>query len=226
MYPIGELMRDTITSKGIKRVDVVKAVGYINTNKGLRYLDRCIHGEGNCSKKFVIEVLKFLEVDQHTIDEAIRKTKEKLEAEKEEAERRREEYERKNFRPYIYIKSSESRPEGLAIVAFVGVGAFKHISCPEKISGWAIEEQISKVREIITRHYRDEDGKCSQFGDITGYIYRKTYDDNIEFSIDGEVLGVSMGKFDEGPEPFLQIGNKVITGGLLNLKPTEVEPNE
>ena len=226
MYPIGELIRNIITSKGVKRIDVVKAGGYMNTNKGLKHLDRCIHGEGNCSEKFVIKVLKFLEVDQHTIDKAIRKTKEKLESEKKEEERRREEYERKNFRPYIYIKSSESRPEGLAIVAFAGVGAYKHISCPEKIQGWPIEEQISKVREIIARHYRDKNGKCHHFGNITGYIYRKTYDDNIELSIDGEVIGISMGKFNEGPEPTLQIGGKVIVGGLSDIKPPEVEPDE
>jgi len=32
-----------------------------------------------------------------------------------------------------------------------------------------------------------------------------------------------LGKIDEGPEPGLYVGKKVVVGGLLNLEPKEAE---
>lgn len=217
MYSIGILIKSTIQNKGIKKVDVVKGLGYRNITKGLRRLNDCIQGEGKCSKKFLREVAGVLGIKEQVLDEAIEKTEDECRLEREEAARRREIYARKNFKPYIYIKTSETRPKSIGIVAFAGAAVYKCVGLPEEISSWPIERQIREVSKTVKRNYRERNGHSGQFGKITGYIYYRTYDEGIEFSIEGEVVGDSLGKPVEDTEITLQVGNKTIVGGLLGV---------
>jgi len=216
MYSIGNLIRNTIFEKGVKRVDIVKALGYANLNKGLRYLNNCIQGEGKCSKEFVTKVLEYLKVEQYIIDEAIQKTKDKLKAEEDERKHEREGYEIANFVPHIYIKSESTRPNSISIVAFVGVQHFKCIECPKGIQNIPIRRQLNKVSEIIIDHYNENNGN-SMFGKITGFVYYNTYDNGIEFSIDGKPVDFDVKKIENISETTLKIGNKTVTNGLLNI---------
>lgn len=215
MYSIGKLIRSSIKEKGIKKVEVVKALGYRNIDKGLRRLNDCIQGQGKCSKAFLRKLAGALEINNQAMDEAIKKTEDECRLEREAMARRREIYARKNFKPYIYVKTSEKRPNSIAIVAFTGTAVFKCIDLPEEISSWPIERQIGAASKTIKQHYCEMNGHSGQFGKITGYIFYKTYDEGIEFSIEGEVIGDCLGRPVEDGEPALQIGNKIIAGGLF-----------
>ena len=215
MYSIGKLIRSSIRDKDIKKVEVVKALGYRNIDKGLRRLNDCIQGQGKCSKAFVRRLAGVLEINNQAMDEAIKKTEDECRLEREAAARRREIYARKNFKPYIYVKTSEKRPNSIAIVAFTGAAVYKCIDLPVEISSRSIERQIREVSKTIKQHYSKRNGHSGQFGKITGYIFYKTYDEGIEFSIEGEVIGDSLGRPVEDGETALQIGNKIITGGLF-----------
>ena len=201
----------------IKKSELVKAIGYQNINKGMRKLDACITGEG-IHKKFLVNLARVLEIDDQTLNEAIKKTL-------EEIKRKQEKQERLHFKPHIYIKHSESTPRSITTVCFIGVSYFKHIELPPNIHMLSDEKQIETVTKIINKHYQIEEGKNGMFGHITGYIYRKTYDDSIEFSVTGEVLGRSTEKIHEG-KATLTIGGKTIEGGILGLKRVMTNPRK
>jgi len=111
----------------IKKSELVKAIGYQNINKGMRKLDACITGEGIYkNKKLLFNVGRVLEIDDQTLNEAIKKTS-------EEIKHKQEKHERLHFKPHIYIKHSESTPRSITTVCFIGVSYFKHIELPPNI---------------------------------------------------------------------------------------------
>jgi hypothetical protein len=216
-YPIGRLIVAAMKENSIKKSVLVKAIGYQNINKGMRKLDACMAGE-RIHKKLLFNVGRVLEIDDQTLNEAIKKTS-------EEIKRKQEKYERLHFKPHIYIKHSESRPSSITIVCFAGINYFKHIELPSNIHMLSDEKQIEIVSKIINKHYKSEEGKIQMFGHITGYIYRKTYDDSIEFTVTGEVLGRSTEKFYEH-KATLTVGNKTIEGGILGLRSVNDKPRK
>ena len=207
-YPIGKLIVAAMKENDIKKSELVKAIGYQNINKGMRKLDACITGE-EIHKKFLVNLARVLEIDDQTLNEAIKKTS-------GEIKRKQEKQERLHFKPHIYIKHSESTPRSITTVCFIGVNFFKYIGLPPETHLLPDEKQIEIVSKIINKHYQSEEGKNLMFGHITGYIYRKTYDDSIEFTVTGEVLGRFTEKFYE-PKATLTVGNKTIEGGILSL---------
>lgn len=98
-------------------------------------------------------------------------------------------YHRDNFKPYIYIETSLSRPTSITFAALCG-GNMKYIrSLPDQILDLSKSEQIIIIRNIIQEHYKENDGKSILFGDITGYIYYPGFNHGIELSIDGNIIG-------------------------------------
>jgi len=218
-YPIGRLIIAAMKENNLKKSDLVKAIGYQNINKGMRKLDACITGEGIYkNKKLLFNVGRVLEIDDQTLNEAIKKTL-------EEIKRKKEKQERLHFKPHIYIKHSESRPSSITIVCFAGINYFKHIELPSNIHMLSDEKQIETVSKIINKHYQSQGDKIQMFGHIIGYIYRKTYDDGIEFSVTGEVIGRSTEKIHEG-KATLTVGGKTIEGGILGLRSVDDKPRK
>ena len=201
----------------IKKSELVKAIGYQNINKGMRKLDACMAGE-RIHKKFLVNLSRVLEINDKTLNEAIKKTS-------GEIKHKQEKYEKFHFKPHIYIKHSESRPSSITIVCFAGINYFKHIELPSNIHMLSDEKQIEIVSKIINKHYQSQGGKIQMFGQITGYIYRKTYDDSIEFSVTGEVLGRFTEKFYE-PKATLTVGGKTIEGGILGFNSVNDKPEK
>ena len=97
----------------INKSELVKAIGYQNINKGMRKLDACITGE-KIHKKFLVNLARVLEIDDQTLNEAIKKTL-------EEIKHKQEKQERLHFKPHIYIKHSESTPRSITTVCFAGI---------------------------------------------------------------------------------------------------------
>ena len=103
---------------------------------------------------------------------------------------------RKNFRPYIYVKTSESRPTcSITIYAFVNLGKFRYVFLPYQILQNSDEFQKMKVGEIIRKHFLESNGKCPGRGSITDYFYRNSYDSFWEFDTEGDFVNSSIGYF-------------------------------
>jgi len=203
-YPIGKLIIEAMENANIKRAELIKEIGYMNINKGLRHLDACLRGK-KLSGKFLINLARVLKIDNQTLNEAVKNTLEEIRYKQEKRERL-------HFKPHIYIKHSESRPRSITTICFVGLSFFKHIELPSNIHTVSDEEQIKIVQTAIRQH---EDR--GMFGEVTGHLYRKTYDYSIEFSVAGEMIGHSTEKINE-PKATLTIGNKTIEGGILGLR--------
>ena len=60
---------------------------------------------------------------------------------------------------------------------------------------WSETDLLTAAQNIITEHYRQNDGQCLLFGQITGYRLIETYDSSIRPGIDGSVIARDMGHF-------------------------------
>ena len=106
-YPIGRLIVAAMKESNIKKSELVKAIGYLNINKGMRKLDACTTGEG-IHKNFLVNLARVLDIDDQALNEAIKKTS-------GEIKRKQEKQERLHFKPHLYIKHSESTPRLLLL---------------------------------------------------------------------------------------------------------------
>jgi hypothetical protein len=129
----------------------------------------------------------------------------------------KESYERGRFKPYIYIKSSLSTPTSITIVAFGGVAGCKHIQIPDEIKAMPEDEQLIEIGRFLAFHYKYRNGECLHFGKITGYIYMKSFDNGVVYSIDGTIIGQHNAPINEG-EATLFIGKKRIPSSWFQAK--------
>ena len=64
---------------------------------------------------------------------------------------------------------------------------FKQLTVAVVIDKKPMLEQCKTAHSILRQHYRENDGQCSFFGVITGYMYCRTYNNTIEFSVTGKL---------------------------------------
>ncbi len=77
MYEIQRLVKDFIQTKGIRKSDFVKKLGYTNLSKGCRNLQHFLEGDMSC--QFIITRLYLaMEVDKTMIDNVMRVTDEEI----------------------------------------------------------------------------------------------------------------------------------------------------
>lgn len=196
--PLGEIITRAMDAKGLSREEVVRLVGYYHLPTGLQMLDDLISGKASAYRHTPMANLpEVLGISREEFDAALTK---------------------KPFRPYLWIRSSRSRPMSISIVAFVGEAAYKYVPLPEGLVAPDGSFDPEAVGEIIRAHYRESGGKVAQFGDIVSYLFHWKEDGTaIEFSPDGSLL-----TFDPEPPPqvdyILRVKNKVITKGLIDKK--------
>lgn len=90
---------------------------------------------------------------------------------------------RDNFKPYIYIETSEKRPSSIAIVALI-YEKIKFIkNLPDNLLELSREEQKAIIKNIINSHYEQKNGVIFLFGNIIAYKYYYSFNDFIDFYI-------------------------------------------
>ncbi|MDH7499110.1 MAG: hypothetical protein QHH30_01830 [candidate division NC10 bacterium] len=205
MYPIGRLISEAMKSQGMERKDLVKALGYVNLNKGRRNLDACLDG-GDCSNYFLMKGLpRALGVDPAKVEEAAQLTRRQ---QAEEAEAR----ERAQFRPHIYIEAKRTHP--IFVVVLCSGYRSLYLDVPSDLPSLPEEEQIKRVGQMVREHYASTGGKAHLVGDIQLFVYRQTYEQSIIFNPEGEVVGRQDTPYKVGRYR-LQIGNKTLEDGKI-----------
>ena len=215
MYPISALiLRYTSRSKE-EKFNIVKKLGYKNLNKGLRRLEHLIQ-TGQCPDSLREKLPTVLGIDPSAIEEAFEATLAQQRVDEEKDRRTREDYERKTFRPHLWVKHELQNPPvgSICIVAFIGIEHWKIITLPEDIASLKWSDQRMTIIEKIREHQSQECVNTNIFGKVTGYLYRKTYNDSYLFNIDGTLLQKYKSRIRK-PEIYLKIGKKEIRGGLL-----------
>ena len=89
--------------------------------------------------------------------------------------------------------TSLTRPTSISVAAFTGA-TWKSLGIPKTILERTQDQQRGWVSWRVRKHYRVEEGKCSLFGDITGYRWHFAPEQSMEF--DGAVAMITGGHRD------------------------------
>jgi hypothetical protein len=109
---------------------------------------------------------------------------------------RAEEHARKNFKPYIFLQTTATRPSQICIYALTGgTRAHKMIAVSESLPNESWLKQIKIVRTLISEHIQNTKGVVPFFGKASGYLYCPSYDSSYEFTVQGETDEVDKGHF-------------------------------
>jgi len=193
------------------------SLGYKKSTKGLRRFDEIVCGQA-LHEDLIIKIIEtypeFSSEIKRELSSYLREIdrQEKLEAMKEE------EIARKNFRPWIYVETHQTRPSPAFVAIFTG---FK-----SKIIKLSEQESISieKVRECIVNHYARNKRGVIAFGPISGYRYCDTYDSSILFSVTGEILQKDNTHFEfPFSGSYMKIDNKKVSDGLFKKMGLSIE---
>jgi len=139
----------------------------------------------------------------------------KQRADEEQARVAQEEAEqRAHFRPYIYVRTSESRPSFITSAAIIGP-RLKYLQLDNEVISLSRSLLLAFVSTLVREHYQLNQGKCLLFGDITSYALRITYNATVEFSIDGTLIREHDGWHENEGHATLTVGKQVIHKGLF-----------
>ncbi len=198
--PLEKLVRRAFEAQPEQKRAFVESLGYQKPDTGYKRLYRCLRS-GEDHEKILERLPEVLGLDPEVYAMAWEATRNlgaiaQLEAELER--RRQEDEERLNFRPYLYVLASASRPTGsIVIYGMANLGRHRYVPLPEGIRDESLEDQKQQVGEIIRAHFRECRGLCFGMGSIVGYCYRNSYDTYLEFDTDGNFVQAVEGRPSE-----------------------------
>ena len=215
MYAISRLVRQELATRGWRMTTLVTAMGYKIVPRGLKRLESCLQ-QGDCANADMLSRLRSaLGLSVESLNAVVAETRrqrvdeERARVAHEEAERRAQ------FRPYVFVRTSESRPKFLSAAAVIGP-RLKYLQLDEMVLSLPRPLLLSRVAEMICEHYCSNLGKCLLFGEITGYALRIGYDETVEYTIDGSQNGERPGWTEEEGYAMLIVGEQQIMSGLFN----------
>ena len=182
------LVHGAMEKAQLTKNDVVRRMGYSNLNKGVRRLDHFLKGDMT-DKTFVKKLTEALNASPEEMQSAI-------DSDQLRAKQRAEELARKDFKPYIYLQTTATRPSQICIYALTGgTRTHKMISVPEDLPSESWSKQVKTVRALIIEHIQKNEGVVPFFGKASGYLYCPLYDSSYEFTVQGETDEVDRGHF-------------------------------
>ena len=216
MYAIARLIQQELATRGWRMSTLVTTMGYKNVARGLKRLESCIQ-HGDCSNTEMVTRLRGalnLSVDQ--LNAVIAETR-RQRADEDRVRVAREETERRaQFRPYVYVRTSESRPMYMTAAAAIGP-RLKYLQLDNALLSLPQPALLSHVAEMVREHYRGNLGRCLLFGDITGYALRINYDATVEFNTDGTLIQKRHGWTEDEGHAMLFVGKHVLREGLFGV---------
>ena len=213
-YPSSQFIASAMHDSGLTRSQFVRALGYLNINGALRSLDRWLQ-TGIGDPLLFDRIMQHLGLDREGVREVLERTSDVMQAEAEAVRREQEHRHREQFRPFVWVETSERFPQCVTVVAFSGA-IMRYIRLPDDLVTWSDAEQLAFVAEAIRQHDQENRGECIFFGDITGYRFVSHYERSIRLTIAGEVIEEKSGIFRH-PRCTVQIGNKMIDTSLVGL---------
>ena len=200
--PLEKLVLQVFAVHPGKKRRFAQSLGYKNLNNAFELIYCCLRS-GAEQQNILRNIQKIFKIDEWNYDEAwhttkilVRQQTRIAQLEEDLEQQKKEILARKNFRPYIYVKTSESRPTcSITIYAFVNLGKFRYVFLPYQILQNSDEYQKMKVGEIIRKHFLESDGKCPGMGSITDYFYRNSYDSFLGFDTEGYCVTAQLETF-------------------------------
>jgi len=185
--PLAGVVIKSMRDGGLTRIDLVRRMGYTRINRGLRRLDACLAGEPP-SVKFFERLASSLSIAPETLQSRLAEFRAYQEARFAEGKRSDHDRQKQEFRPHLWIETSTERPTPIMGVALFGVNVFRRLEIASGILRLPVDELTQAVGQLCHRHNANKGGSAGPFGDITGYLFRKTWLETWRFSITGVLV--------------------------------------
>ena len=185
-YPISQLIFNAFLNYEKKVSEFVSDLGYKNIAKGIRSFDYwLINGCGTVF--FLRQLISLGKIDVSKVNNALLETDKIMELEYQEDQQEEEKKRRKNFKPYIFVETSEKRPRQ---ITFAGLMNLRMRSVLIDFEKEGVEEDhfLKLASDRVKQHFVENDGKCLFFGEITGYIVISDYERHYRLDINGNIL--------------------------------------
>lgn len=91
------------------------------------------------------------------------------------------------FSPAILVTSSLQRPTSITVAAATGAG-WRYLPIPARILLRTAEAQTGWVTWRVQTHFRHNQGKLCLFGDILGYVWRRSSVVRVQSDTRGQLL--------------------------------------
>lgn len=193
MYAVAKVLSDKFEKLQMSRHTLAELMGYKNISKGVQRITLFFQGKFY-NQQFVNKMFEILNIDEELKKMSDSITKEQIKSAKRNYELQcendyllREIEQRKKFKPFIFRKTSLSRPTQIFPVALCG-GEMKYKILSERFSSKSLEDQKLLASRFIRIDYRIKNGVCPYFGRITGYFLKYSYDNSIEYDVNGQIL--------------------------------------
>jgi hypothetical protein len=194
---LARVIDEQLAARGWRKGHLVAAMGYKNLSRGVKRLEACLRGE-DAAPEVLRRLGAALEIAPARWEAILRATRTEREAAARADAARIEAARRAAFRPYVYVQTSETRPQSLTAAAVIGP-RLKQIALDDDTLALPPARRLVRVAELVREHYRVNLGRCLLFGVITGYLFRSGYEETIAFATDGTLLATRPGwHADEG----------------------------
>jgi hypothetical protein len=183
-FPISRLIAQAVDDSGLPLADFALRLGYRNSAKGFRRLERWLangYGDAGCLRRIV----DAFHLDPREIENALADTKAQRQRESHGPIREIEERERRLFRPFIWVDTATGARSSSAALH---ERQLKVLWMPKGFENLDEDAKLNAVRQRVRAHYNATGGRYIDFGAILRYRYANTFDMSIVLDIHGHVI--------------------------------------
>ena len=184
MNPITTLVRTRMKELNLKRGRMPERLGFQNSSKGLRRLDRFLKtAEG--SGQILENLPGALELPENFILAAVAETRSIILNEKNSKARAA-------FRPHLFAVTERRIPSQITICALTGLHRHRTVNLPDGFNSFSPEMQDGQIRKAIRKNMEKHNGFAPFFGRILRYVLFRDSDESPKsravFHTDGEEI--------------------------------------
>jgi hypothetical protein len=197
-YPIGRLVLHQARTLGLTRTMIVQRLGYSDLSNGQQALTNLLMT--GTSPPFFTRLADALEVDTSIVESVLIATARQQDAEAAVHMLGREEAYRQAFRPHLQVQVERDKPSPIFLAAMLGIKRLRIIDSRDLDAAADDTQRDEIVGTIIRQHYRDNAGRVSCFGKITGYVLVSVPGyDGVDYGLPLDVDGYPIGSMISVP---------------------------
>lgn len=214
MYTITRIVQQELAIRNWRKSTLVYEMGYQNIAKGLRRLGSCLT-TGDCSNAVLLSRLRqALGISESQGEDVVALLSANVRRKRIKKIQEEEEY-RAHFRPYIFVRTSLSRPTFITGAALFG-SQIRHLKLDDEFLALPRPIRLARLATLVREHYRKNKGYCPFFGRILGYALRYAYEKTVVFSTEGAIIEEHPGWEELDGRAILRIGSQTLENGLPN----------
>lgn len=176
--PIHDFVCETLKTKSIQRGNIPSILGYNNSAKALRRLDKLLEGDIQ-DKEFINRLRASAEFSGPKLEQALQQTAHKLYIDNQERDLTRELQFRRKFVPHGWIETElngRREPRGMILMA---IRREKMIHLPSELLRGTRGHNLGRVGTYFGQLCNDPQSKINNaeiFGDPVRILYRNEFD--------------------------------------------------